>query len=332
MLVRRQGRAGRITLNRPHALNALDLPMIHTIAAALESWRDDSGVHLVVIDAAGERAFCAGGDVRMIRSWALNGAHDTVESFFLHEYTLNRAIARYPKPYVAIIDGVCMGGGVGLSVHGSFRVVSEHAQFAMPETHIGMFPDVGGSFILPRLRDAFGMYLGLTGARADGADACWLGLATHYMPRAAMAGLADALAEHGLGALAGRAERPPQGQMQALDDRVAASFRTESAAQIVDRLSGMDDEWARTTLSALRAASPTALLTSFDLIRASAERTFEECQAAELALTRHMTRHPDFAEGVRAMLVDKDRNPRWSPARLEDVDPAAIAASLRVES
>ena len=222
-----------------------------------------------------------------------------------------------------------MGGGIGLSVHGAIRVASEHARFAMPETQVGLFPDVGASFILPRLRGAFGVYLGLTGVRVGAADGCWLGLATHFVPRAAMAGLADALAESGLGALAEVAQQLPPEEMPALAGRVTDVFGREGVAAIVAALEREGDEWAQSTLAALRAASPTSLLWTFEIIRAGAHRTLEQCQRAELALTRLATRHPDFAEGVRAMVVDKDRQPRWSPARLEDVDIDAIAALLR---
>jgi enoyl-CoA hydratase/carnithine racemase len=326
IVARRQGRIGRITLNRPRALNALELPMIHAIAAALETWRDDPEIHAVVLDAAGERAFCAGGDIRAVRNLILQGEHDAVEAFFVHEYTLNRTIARYPKPYISLIDGICMGGGIGLSVHGSIRVASEHAQFAMPEAQLGLFPDVGATFILPRLRGAYGMYMGLSGARAGGSDACWLGLATHYVPRARMAGLADALAEEGIAALVEAAVPPPPGELPALAEGVAC-FAQPGVAEIIAALERQGTEWARATLEALRAASPTALLWTFAGIRAGAHRTLEQCQRAELALTRHATRYPDFAEGVRAMVIDKDRQPRWSPPRLEDVDPAGIAAA-----
>jgi enoyl-CoA hydratase len=329
VLARTQGRIGRITLNRPGALNALDLPMIHVITAALKTWRDDPRVHLVVVEGAGDRAFCAGGDVRTIRNWVLEGDHDAVEAFFVHEYALNRTIARYKKPYLSLIDGICMGGGIGLSVHGAIRVASEHARFAMPETQVGLFPDVGASFILPRLRGEFGMYLGLTGARVAGADAGWLGLATHFVPRAPMAGLADALAENGLGALAEVAHKLPPGEMRALAHRVADVFGRESVAAIVAALERDDDEWAQSTLATLRGASPSSLLWTFEIIRAGAHRTLEQCQRAELALTRHATRHPDFAEGVRAMVIEKDRQPRWSPARLEGIDADATAALLR---
>lgn len=286
--------------------------MIHDIAAALESWRSDPSVHLVVVEGAGERAFCAGGDVRSIRDWIIAGDHVEVDAFFVHEYALNRAIARYPKPYVALIDGIWMGGGVGLSVHGPYRVVSEFSKFAMPEVQVGLFPDVGASFVLPRLRGAFGLYLGLTGTRVGGADACRLGLATHYVEREALAGLADALAEDGLGALAEYARAPPPGELASQAEPIAEIFTLPSVTAILAALGSRDDAWARSTLAAMRTASPTSLRWTFDLLREGAGRTFEQCQRAELELTRIAMRHPDFPEGVRAMVIDKDRQPHWS--------------------
>jgi enoyl-CoA hydratase len=286
--------------------------MIQDVAAALESWRDDPAVHLVVIEAEGERAFCAGGDVRSIRDWIIAGDHAQIDAFFVQEYALNRVIARYPKPYVALIDGIWMGGGVGLSVHGSYRVVSEFAKFAMPEVQVGLFPDVGASFVLPRLRGAFGLYLGLTGTRVGAADSCWLGLATHYVERERLSGLADALAVDGLGALAERARTPPLGDLPPIAELVAEIFALPSVAAILSALERRDDPWANAALAAMRTASPTSLLWTFELLRAGAGRTFEQCQQAELERTRIAMRHPDFPEGVRAMVIDKDRQPNWS--------------------
>jgi enoyl-CoA hydratase/carnithine racemase len=287
--------------------------MLEDIATALEAWRLDPAVHLVVIEAVGERAFCAGGDVRIIRDWAVAGERVRIEDFFVHEYTLNQTIARYPKPYIALIDGLWMGGGVGLSVHGAYRVVSEHAQFAMPEVHIGLFPDIGASYVLPRLRGAFGFYLGLTGTRVGPADALWLGLATHYVGRQALPALADALAEHGFAALTEHAEPPPQAvQFPALANRVAEIFSLRQLDAVIAALERLDDDWSRETLATMRTASPSALRWSFDLLHAGASRTLDDCLRAELALTRIATKHPDFAEGVRAMVIDKDRNPRWT--------------------
>jgi enoyl-CoA hydratase len=325
VIARRQGRIGRITLNRPRALNALDLDMLHALAATLDAWRDEPDIHAVVIEGAGGRAFCAGGDIRAIRDAAIQGDHEGVERFFAAEYALNLTIATYPKPYVALVDGICMGGGVGVSVHGASRAASEAALFAMPETAIGFFPDIGASYVLPRLRGAVGIWMGLTGARLGGADAAWAGLVTHFVPRARLATLADELAEHGVAALAPAAEPPPA----ALPRRIEAinrCFGAASVAEILRRLDAEDDDWAREQIAALRALSPSATLWAFELLRQGAGRSLLDCLAAELALSRHATRHPDFLEGVRAMVVDKDRSPRWSPARIEDVDPASIAA------
>jgi len=316
-IARQQGRIGRITLNRPRTLNALDAGMIRSVFLALEAWRDNPAIHLVVIEAEGDRAFCAGGDVRTMRDWMLAGDFDPVEAFFVDEYALNRAIARYPKPYIALIDGLCMGGGMGLSMHGSLRVVSEHAKLAMPECQIGLFTDVGASFVLPRLRGAFGTYLGLTGRRVGPGDSCWLGLATHYVPRASLAGLADALAAGGLGALSERAETPPPGDLAAIAGPVDAVFGRTSLAAIVAGLETISDAWSQEALAAIATASPSALRWTFDALRAGADRTLEQCQRAELLLTRVATRHPDFAEGIRALVVDKDRQPRWAPIPVE---------------
>ncbi len=313
VLFRREGRVGRITLNRPRALNALTMDMIQTIGLALETWRDDPSVHLVVIEASGDRAFCAGGDVRSVREWVLDGRFEDVDAFFVAEYALNRAIARYNKPYVALIDGICMGGGIGLSVHGPVRVATEHASFAMPEAQLGLFPDVGGSYFLPRLRGRFGMYLGLTGARIGADDACWLGMATHRVRRAALPELMRSLIEHGAAALAHGAEPPQPSALSSIEDDVNSIFGEETISAIMRRLADSEAEWALHALIAMQSASPNALHWTFDLLRAGGDRTFEECQRAEVLLTRRACSFPDFAEGVRAAVVDKDRAPKWLP-------------------
>ena len=297
--------------------------MIHDLSAALWEWRDDRSVHAVVVEGAGGRAFCAGGDIRAVRAASLAGRHDEIEGFFAAEYAVNQAIADYPKPYVALIDGICMGGGIGVSVHGSARVATESAMFAMPETGIALFPDVGATYLLPRLRGQLGMYMALTGARLHGADAAYAGLATHFTDRETLAALPAALAAEGVAVLAAisRPFEPPIAQhMDAIDHCFGAS----SVAGVVERLEAADTEWSRQTLTTLRSMSPSAVLWTFRIVRAGAGRTLPECLHAELKLTRHVTKHPDFAEGVRAMVVDKDRTPRWSPARLEDVDQAGI--------
>ena len=325
VIARRDRRAGRITLNRTRALNALDQGMIAAIAEALEAWRHDPAIHCVVIDGAGGRAFCAGGDVRAVREAVTSGRHDEVKAFFSAEYAVNQAIAEYPKPFIALIDGICMGGGIGLSVHGTARVATEAALFAMPETGIALFPDIGATYLLPRLRGEVGMYMALTGARLTGPDAVWAGLATHFTDRDTMAGLADAIAADGPAALAtiGRSFEAP---LAAHLESINHCFGADSVAEIEQRLSQADTEWSRQTLTTLHSMSPSAVHWTFRIVRQGRDRILPHALAAELALTAHVTRHPDFAEGVRAMVVDKDRQPRWSAPSLADVDPASIDA------
>jgi enoyl-CoA hydratase/carnithine racemase len=315
----RDGRIGHILLDRPKALNALDLGMIRGIAAALASWRDDPAVHAVVIEGAGGRAFCAGGDIRVIRAHALAGEAAEIEAFFAEEYALNRAIAEYPKPYVALIDGICMGGGIGVSVHGAFRVTTEAGLFAMPETAIAMFPDVGATYVLPRLPGALGLYLGLTGTRLAGADAVHAGIATHFVPKARLAGLRDAIAHDGVAVIAAAAEALPPFSLAPHRAAIDRCFAAADLAGVIARLEAEGSPWAAETLTTLRAMSPSSLHWSFAAIRRGAGLTLRDALRAELALTRHVTAHPDFTEGVRAMVVDKDRTPRWTPARIEDV-------------
>ena len=245
VLATRDGRIGRITLNRPKALNALDIAMIRAITRALEDWVDEPGVHAVVIEGAGGRAFCAGGDIRAIRAHALAGEHADVEAFFAEEYALNAMIAEYPKPYIALIDGICMGGGIGLSVHGDIRVTTEAGLFAMPETAIAMFPDVGGSFVLPRLPGALGMYLGLTGARLHGADAVHAGLATHFVSQSAMGALSAALARDGATTVATRAEKLPPFSLAPQRAAIDRCFGQDSMAGITTALQAEDRKSTR---------------------------------------------------------------------------------------
>jgi enoyl-CoA hydratase len=324
VIVRRDRRVGRIVLNRPKALNAIDLPMIRACTKALLAWRDEPHVHAVVIEGAGDRAFCAGGDIRALREYELAGEHHKAETFFREEYELNLMIATYPKPYVALIDGICMGGGIGVSVHAPYRVATEHAAFAMPETAIGFFPDIGATFFLPRLPGELGTYLGLSGLRVQGADAVHAGFATHYVRREDLAELSRSLAADGPAALGSRVAPLPAFSLAQHRAAIDHCFGAGSVAEIVHRLEAIGDEWAVKTVAALRAVSPSALSWTLEALRRGANLTLPQCQELELALTRTTMRHPDFAEGVRAMVVDKDRKPRWQPARIEDLDPAVI--------
>src|SRR5580658_2802668 len=214
IITTRDGRVGRILLNRPRVLNTLTLDMVRVFTRALHDFAADPHVHAVVVEGAGDRAFCAGGDIRALRDGQLSGDRTGVEAFFREEYDLNLLISAYPKPYIALIDGICMGGGIGVSVHGPYRVATEHAMFAMPETAIGFFPDIGGTFFLPRLPGQLGIYLGLTGLRTTGADAVHAGFATHYTTRANLPALSAALAEIGVAALARFPEPLPPWPLQ----------------------------------------------------------------------------------------------------------------------
>ena len=319
VIATRDGRIGRIRLNRPKALNAIDLSMIRLIATALAGWRDDPGVHAVVIEGEGGRAFCAGGDIRAVRAQALAGDAPAIESFFAEEYALNLAIARYPLPYVALIDGVCMGGGIGLSVHGTVRVATGSALFAMPETAIALFPDVGASYVLPRLPGHLGMYLGLTGARLHGADAVHAGFATHLVAKARLPDLSGALARDGVAVIADFAEALPPFSLAPHLTQIDHCFGADSVVGILARLTADASDWAHATLATLRGMSPSSVLWSHRIIADGAGRTLDACLQAELRLTRAVTTHPDFAEGVRAMVIDKDRTPKWQFASIEDV-------------
>lgn len=312
---------GRILLNRPRALNALTTDMVSAIDRALASW-EHASLSAVVLASTSTKAFCAGGDIRTIREHSLAGDVEASERFFASEYRLNARIAEYPVPVVSLIDGVCMGGGLGLSVHGGFRVVTERAVLAMPETGIGFFPDIGASYFLPRLPGAIGMYLGLTGQRIDAADALYTGLATHFVPADLLDRVGDALADSSdepvdavLNRLAGRSPVAESRLAQVRGD-VDWAFGASTLGEIEKRLRHLDTAWAAAASVALESASPQSLEITHALLARGRRRTLRECLEAELALTRTIIRTPDFLEGVRAALVDKDRTPAWQRASL----------------
>lgn len=310
---------GRILLNRPKALNALTTGMVAAIDRVLAAW-EDRPLSAVVIASTSAKAFCAGGDIRTIREHSLAGDAEASERFFASEYRLNARIAEYPVPVVSLIDGLCMGGGLGLSVHGGFRVVTERAVLAMPETGIGFFPDIGASYFLPRLPGAIGMYLGLTGHRLNAADALYAGLATHFVPADGLDAVADALADRPgdpvdvvLNRLAGRSPVAESGLAKVRGD-VDRAFGAPALGDIEKRLHQLGTPWAASALAALEAASPQSLEITHALLARGRQHTLRECLGTELALTRTTIRTPDFLEGVRAALVDKDRTPHWQRA------------------
>ncbi|MET7689567.1 enoyl-CoA hydratase/isomerase family protein [Streptomyces sp. NPDC005483] len=319
---------GRIQLNRPKALNALTTDMVAAIDRVLASW-EGTPLSAVVLASTSTKAFCAGGDIRTIREYSLAGDAEASERFFATEYRLNARIAEYPVPVVSLIDGLCMGGGLGLSVHGGFRVVTERAVLAMPETGIGFFPDIGASYFLPRLPGAIGMYVGLTGHRLDAADALYTGLATHFVPADGLGAVADALADHPddpvdvvLNRLAGRSPVAESGLAEVRGD-VDRAFGAPTLGEIEKRLRHFDTPWAAAASAAQESASPQSLEITHALLARGRQRTLRECLDAELALARTTIRTPDFLEGVRAALVDKDRAPRWQRTSLGGGAPQA---------
>jgi len=331
-LVRRvEGRAGTLLMNRPRALNALDLAMIRDFAAAIAAWRDDAAVSLVILEGAGGRAFCAGGDVRQVRQDALDGDALAVRAFFEAEYAVNFGIATFPKPWVSLIDGVCMGGGIGLALHNGPRVVTEAALLAMPETAIALFPDVGTSHVLPRLPGALGTWLALTGARLKGADAVHAGLATHCVPQERIPALRAALVETGDPLQVERfAVTPPEAAFAPHLDAIHRCFAEPTVLGILAALDAEGTEWAERQAAILRRMSPTSLCVSLELLRRTASLDLRGALDEELHLTAGVILgHPDFREGVRSVLVDKDGAPAWSPATLEEVDAAAVLALFR---
>lgn len=326
----RIGAAGVITLNRPQALNALTLGMVRTIRAALDAWESDPAVTRVVIRGAGEKAFCAGGDIRRIHDCGKAGQKEEPLAFWREEYELNIRIRRYSKPYVALIDGIVMGGGVGMSLHGSHRVVGERALFAMPEVGIGFFPDVGATFVLPRLPGATGLWLALTGARIRTADMLALGLATHAVAGGSFPALLDRLTagddvDATLAAHGAPAQAAPSDPNRALIDACFGAGDLPAILGALDREAAAGSVFAAAAAATMRAKSPNSLAITFEQMRRGASLDFEEAMALEFRIVSRMLDTPDFYEGVRAVIIDKDQAPRWSPASVADVKAADIA-------
>lgn len=318
---------GRIILDRPRALNALTLSMVRHIHELLTDWRSEP-LRAITIESSTDAVFCAGGDIRQIRQNTLDRNLNATDEFFETEYRVNEMLASYPLPVVALIDGVCMGGGLGLSVHGPFRVVTERAVLAMPETAIGFFPDVGASYFLSRLPGGVGTYLGLTGARLGAADALEIGLATHYvvsseLPRVLRTLAVDIRPVDAV--LRDLASLRPGGLEVAANRRdIDHAFTGTSLEMIARRLIDDGGEWAVRTHEALMRMSPQSLELTLDLILWGKQRTLRECLDAELVAARQVVRSPDFIEGVRAALVDKDRAPAWGKSQHEGSSPGDI--------
>ena len=311
----KRGSLGLLTLNRPQALNALTHGMITALAATLAEWATDDTVRCVAIRGEG-RAFCAGGDVRAVREAVLAGRDDGA-LLLRDEYRLNATIGAYPKPYVALLQGIAMGGGAGVSVHGAYRLADLGLVFAMPETAIGFIPDVGASHFLSRMPDEVGMYLALTGARIGVDD---MGhLVTHVVAQQDFAAVMDALANGALPqhAIVPLARKRGAGALE--PHRIRRIFSASSVEAILERLDRDGGEFARQTAQTIRAMSPTSVKLTYRLLREAARLDLKQCLALEYRLAQQVIQLPDFREGVRAVLVDKDRTPRWNPASLAAV-------------
>jgi enoyl-CoA hydratase len=336
LIVRREGSAGVIRLNRPKALNALTLEMSIGVDAALDRFEADPAIALVLLEGAGDRGLCAGGDIRGLYESSKAGG-DLGKVFWRQEYRMNARIAKFPKPYIAFMDGLVMGGGVGLSAHGRHRVVTEKTKLAMPEVGLGFFPDVGGTWLLSRSPGELGAYFGLTGLTMNGPDAVYARFADAVVPSARWAGLRDVLTKIRPGTssreidilIAGFATGETAGPVAAMQASIDVWFGRDRVQDIVTALQQDGSEFARATLKALNDKSPRGLVITLTLLRlAQSSSSLEECLVREYRAALEVFASDDFREGVRAAVIDKDRNPRWSPPRIEDVTPEIVARYL----
>lgn len=329
----RRGSTGEIRINRPRALNALNGAMFAEIGRVLDEWRDRLGQspHVDVVVVRGEGGnFSAGGDIRFVRDLVLAGDDAGIATMYSTEYRLNAQIARYPVEYVAAVDGYCMGGGLGVAMYGDVVAVSERARLAMPEVGIGFFPDVGASYVLSRLSDRIGWYMGLTGARLSGIDAVACGLATHLLDDATFE-RAVQIVEHA-DAVAGTmtdnfdavATKPAHAPIDALRPAIARCFGAGDVSGVMQALEREGTPWAAETLATMRRASPASLAITFELFRRGSTLALEECLEMEYQLAVRICKTPEFLEGVRAMVIDKDRTPRWDPPSVEALRPEAL--------
>jgi len=325
------GAAGRISLNRPKALHALTLDMCHAMTAALSEWAHDDAVQAVIIDHAEGRGFCAGGDIAFLRNSALNDGGVSGRKFFHDEYQLNHQLFAYGKPVVAFMDGITMGGGVGISQPATFRVATENTRFAMPETGIGLFPDVGGGWYLSRLGGRLGQFLALTGARLKGEECLWAGLATHYLPSEKLDEAKQRIAENPsriAGILSELSETPPEARLEANAHLIAKHFASDRYEDILASLeAAMDDgdEWAAKERDTLGTKSPQTCKVALRQLADSLELDdFAANMVMEYRIGSRVLTRPDFAEGVRAVIVDKTNDPKWDPATPQEVSDELI--------
>lgn len=326
VLTQKRGAVGQISLNRSKALHALTLPMCHIMSAALTEWAGDDAVKTVILDHAEGRGFCAGGDIAFLRDSALNDGGVSGRQFFHDEYQLNHQMHAYPKPIVAFMDGITMGGGVGISQPAKYRVATENMRFAMPETGIGLFPDVGGGWYLSRLGQRLGQFLALTGARLDGAECLWAGLATHYLPHDKLDEAKARIADHPDrigGILSELSVTPPEAWLAGNIDKIARHFGSDSYEDILASLeaaAASGDDWAAKERDTLGTKSPQTCKVALRQLADSVALTdFTDNMRMEYRIASRVLIRPDFAEGVRAVIVDKTNDPKWNPATPEGV-------------
>jgi enoyl-CoA hydratase len=325
ILVSVENGVGLVTLNRPKAINSLNYDMVTGLASALDEWEHDDAVHTVLLTGAGERGLCAGGDVVALYHSA-KGDGTYARRFWHDEYLLNAHIARYPKPYVSLMDGIVMGGGVGVGAHASVRVVTDTTKMGMPEVGIGYIPDVGGTYLLPRTPGHLGLHAALTGAPFSGADAIAMGFADHFVPHDDLEAFkAAVIAEGPDAALASHAVEPPASPLLAQQHWIDECFAGETVADILAALRAHDSGLANDAANLVATRSPIALSVTLAAIRRAAELdTLEAVLVEEFRTSCAALKSHDFVEGIRAQLVDKDRNPQWSPATLAQCDPADV--------
>ncbi len=326
--ISRRGAIGHILLDRPKALNAVTLTMVRAIAQALDAWRDDAAVKAVVVEAVGDKAFSAGGDIRQLYDQGRAGEHDAQLAFWREEYVLNEQIRAYPKPYVALVDGIVMGGGVGISLHGSHRIAGDRFAFAMPEVGIGFFPDVGATFLLPRLPGRTGAYLALTGARLKTGDAVALGLADAYVPSADMSAFSAALAESDDvdGAIAKFRAAPPDALLTTHREIIDRCFDGKTVVDILAKLDADGSDFARATAKTMSGKSPTSLAIALRQMQVGGALDMREAMRTEFRIVSRLCRGHEFLEGIRATIIDKDGAPRWQPAVIDVVKASDIDA------
>ena len=319
-----RGEVGVMTLNRPEVLNALNMSMIVAMHRQLRDWAANEQVRVVVVKGAGSRAFCAGGDVRAVFDARGNDAF--MDRIYRVEYQLDDYISRYPKPYIALMSGITMGGGCGISIHGRHRVVTESSVIAMPEVAIGLFPDIAASHFLARCPGATGLYLGLTGARIGGGDAIYLGLADYLLGSAGFERFLALLANGCIDNVTlERLAVPPQvGEVERLRQEIDACFGRESVREIVQAVKRHGSEWSAEAARAMDAASPTSLEITYRAIKQGRGKSIRDCLIDDFRIAQRLMKNNDYFEGVRALIIDKDRKPKWNPPSLAEVRPETI--------